>query len=97
MNYQGYSGGAVIYKHSIPMFFVDQIMEEFPNTIWVFPLRNIEDIKKSHAKVWNLSDEEINTYVNMWVYLVNDINKRYADSSYIVNTDEIVHGREFKI
>lgn len=95
MNQQGYKKGATIYKHAIHLFFIDQIMKEFPNSIWIFPKRKIEDIIKSHIKTWKLSDEQINKHCIMWAFLIDAAIKKYPKSCYIVDTDKIVKESEF--
>ena len=95
MNFQGYKNGATVFKHAVHMFFVDQIMEDFPNSVWIFPKRNLHDVLDSHIRTWNLSDEEVIKYIKIYKSQQDFIKEKYPDNSFEVDTDNICIDGEF--
>ena len=96
MNYQGYQKDeTVIFKHAPFMFFHKEIMDQFPNSIWVIPNRNREDRINSMLNLWNISKEEVEEIDTMYQNILDNITNLYEDKVFQVDTDKIVRERRF--
>tara|TARA_Y100000004_G_scaffold93221_1_gene104411 strand:- start:1507 stop:2217 length:711 start_codon:yes stop_codon:yes gene_type:complete len=96
MNYQGYQKDqTVMFKHAPFMFFHKEIMDHFPNSIWIIPDRNKDERVISMMNLWNISQEEVEEIDEMYSSILDNISNLYKDKVYRLDTDVIAKERRF--